>query len=79
MEMASRASILNDRRYIDIDRDKKGLEHSRNWIEHQVPQLKRRQAVLITSSSHEKITTLMEVSHSASGLMTIALRLDLAR
>jgi site-specific DNA-methyltransferase (adenine-specific) len=33
------AAILNDRRYIGIDRDKKGLEQARRWIEHQIPQL----------------------------------------
>lgn len=34
------AAILNDRKYIGIDRDKKGLEQSRWWIEHQIPQLR---------------------------------------
>lgn len=34
------AAILNGRRYIGIDRDKKGLEQARWWIEHQIPKLK---------------------------------------
>ena len=38
------AAILNDRRYIGIDRDKEGLEQARGWIEHQVLQLKGRQS-----------------------------------
>jgi len=38
------AAILNDRKYIGIDRDKKGLEQSRSWIAHEVTRLKKEKA-----------------------------------
>ncbi|HVT90640.1 MAG TPA: DNA modification methylase [Tepidisphaeraceae bacterium] len=34
------AAILNDRRYIGIDRDSKGLAQARSWIGHQVSRLR---------------------------------------